>query len=153
MKRRASGSQRTGQPRCAQFTENATNSRSPVRRSHAARLGGDPRPRQRRGIDEAHVRRLAELEVAHLAHRAPDDGALPEQRRDGESDQRDGERAAPGAEPDADAGEEPAPLGRRPAERVPGSPGESLLRVMTNLSNPVKQGVEEQRPADERHHE
>src|SRR5580704_8363559 len=152
MKMRAPGIQRTGQPRWAQLTENAMNSRSPVRRSHAALLAVIP----------AHGSGEASTRLTFVVSPSLKSPTLPTVRQTMGPFWSRGARVNPTSGTASPPHPVPSPTQTRARKRrrsgdsgaaLAASPGESLFRVMNDLSDPVKQGVEEQHAADERHHE
>src|SRR5579859_5609647 len=152
MKSRAPGIQRTGQPKCAQFTENAMNSRSAVRRSHAAVLA----VMAAQGSGEASTR------LTFVVSPILKSAILPTARQTMGLFCRSGARVKPTIGTASPPHPAPSPTQTRARKRRRSgdggasasrcrsrSPGGSLLRVMHNLSDPLPKGVKQQRAADE----
>jgi hypothetical protein len=87
----ASGSQRTGQPRCVQLTANAMNSVLVHPAQPSGSFGGHAGPRQRRSVEKRYVHGFPDFELTNLADRAPDIRRFPKKWRDQKADHREAE--------------------------------------------------------------
>src|SRR6185437_16978344 len=161
MKIRAPGIQRTGQPRCEQFTAKATKSLSPVRRSQAALLAVMPA----QGSGDASIRLT--LVVSPTLKSA----SLPTARQAMGTFWKSGPRVNPTIGTPRAAHPAPSPTLTRARKRrlsgetgsalsgpLPGSlsgtfGGSSLSCVMRDISDPVQEGSGQQRQPHEAHDE
>ena len=108
MNRFASANQRTGQPRCVQFIENAMNRSSLNATDPGRSLGRHTGPRQWRRVEERYINCRPKPEIVQLTHSPPDLWRFSKAQQ--KTDARDGnECGADGAQRDAETAQKFSP--------------------------------------------